>query len=354
MGLLKNIKYNFMFWKFKKQKFGTGALQDPIDTRDFRYEEVASAGEPVDWKKGYDIEKELNFTLPFKNQNGSSACVGEAWSYYIAILNLVETGIYSEASAKAIYSQISVGFGKGAFIRDGGKLSVNWGSLYEYECPSYMSKGNAERIAPDEAFMTDKDWKTPELDRIAKILQAKEYRTFDAGKNMDLFAMAIRDNHGVVGGVNGDGKSGWNTNEPTPPETRVWGHGLYWGKFGIDEIGKFVATPNSWGNVQRKKDALHPDGWQKLREDYFDSPHMFNPWTLVDKPNAQDESENVMSNVKLIKDKNSKAVGFWLPAVSEDGLRSMALNYGYKIPLKANGTVDWEKVKFDGLATLIK
>ena len=335
-----------MFWLFKrKTKFGNGAKRDPIDLRDFRYERIAGAGEPVDWKKGYDIEKELDFTLPLKNQNGSFSCVGQAWAYYIAILNLVETGIYGEASAKAIYSQISLGYAKGAYIRDGANLSVDWGSLYEYLVESYE-----DGKPPKENFIIDKSWKTPELDKVAKILQAKAYMTFQASNNMDLFAQAIRDNHGVVGGVDGQNNGSWNTNEPVPPNKTEWGHALYFGKFGIDEKGKYIATPNSWGT--RAKDNLHPDGWQKLREDYFNSSHMFNPWTLVDKKNII--NEKIMSNAKLIKDKNSNAVGFWLPAVSEDGLRSMALNYAYELPLTSEGKVDWKKIKFDGVADLTK
>jgi len=75
---------------------GTGALRDPIDPRDFRYEEVAAAGEPVDWEKGFDVEKELQFKLPIKNQDGSGSCTGQGWSYYGAVLNTVEEGFYDE------------------------------------------------------------------------------------------------------------------------------------------------------------------------------------------------------------------------------------------------------------------
>ena len=265
---------------FRKQKMGTGAIPRPYDPRDKIYDELV-AGAPSmteeDWKKGFDIEKELNFKLPIKNQNSSSSCVSQCWSYYVGVLNLVETKRYEEISAKAIYSQIHLPNG-GAYIMDGGKLIVNWGSLEETYVPSYEN-GNP----PSEKFMRDLSWKNPAMDKLAKILEAKEYRRIDAKDNMDLFAMAIKNNYGVVGGLYVGNSKTWRTNEPKP-STREGGHCLYYGKFGIDEKGKYIATPNSWG--ERPKDALHPDGWQKLRQDYFQDIFQFDPWLLVDKPNV--------------------------------------------------------------------
>jgi len=260
---------------------GTGALRDPIDIRDRRYEEVACAGEPVDWEKGFDIEKILNIHIPLKNQNGSGSCVGQGWSYYGAVLNAVETGFYNEQSAKAIYSQIELGLpGGGAYIRDGAKLFVNWGSLNESVVPSYNNGQPA-----DETFYKNKTWKIPGIDKVASVLQAKEYRTFLAASNMEMFAMAIRDNFGVVGGVEGSNNGTWNSYEPQPPiGESQWGHCLFFSKFGIDSEGKYIATPNSW-DTRDQYDSLYPDGWQKFRQNWFDSAFMFNPWTLIDKPN---------------------------------------------------------------------
>lgn len=290
-----------MFDIFKrKQILGTGAVRDPLDIRDYRYEKVAAAGEPVDWEKGFDVEKKLNITIPIKNQDGSGSCVGQGWAYYGSVLNAAEVGFYEEQSAKAIYSQIELGLqGGGAYVRDGAKLFVNWGSIQESKVPSYE---NGE--PPQELFMKEKIWKTPEITELADIFKAKEYRTFSAAQNMELFAQAIKDNHGVVGGVEGSNNGTWKSNEPKPPVNKgEWGHCLYWGKFGIDSKGKFIATPNSWG--LREKDSLHPDGWQKLREDWFESTFMFNPWTLTDKPNQAQVS---MEALKITKDFEKKFI----------------------------------------------
>lgn len=266
----------------KVKKFGKGCLVDISDERDFPYDEIATASAPIteaDWRKGYDVEKELNIKIPFKNQDGSGSCVGQGWAYYVAVLNTPEIKEYKEVSAKGFYSQIELGNPKGgAYIRDGGKLAVNWGALYEKQLTSYENGK-----PPSEIFMKDKMWRTPEMDSLAKVLQAKEYRVIKNAVNIDLYAMAIRDNFGTVGGVNGQNGYGWGGLEPRPPEKATWAHCLYFGKFGIDHKGKYIATPNSWGT--REIDGEHIDGWQKLREDYFESKNVFNSWTLVDKPN---------------------------------------------------------------------
>ena len=271
-----------MFNIFKrKMVFGTGALKDPSDSRDHRYEPIAAAGAPIDWKKGFDIEKKLNIKIPIKNQNGSGSCVGQGWAYYVAVINAAEVGFYDEASAKSIYSLIQLGLsGGGAYIRDGAKLIVNWGALKESVLSSY-DNGKP----PTEKFMKEKIWKTPEMDKLAEVLKSKEYKTFLAAQNMEMFAQAIRDNHGVVGGVNGSNNGTWNSFEPKPPTKRAeWGHCIYFGKYGTDSKGKYIATPNSWGT--RGKNRAYPDGWQRLRQDWFDSVYMFNPWTLIDKDNT--------------------------------------------------------------------
>jgi len=278
-------------------EFGTGALRvKKQDPRNLQYGPIAAASAPVDWEKGYDIEEEIGAKIIFKNQGVSSSCVGQGWAYYVAVLDAIENGTYDEVSAKAIYSQIFLG-GGGAYIMDGAKLIVNWGSLRERMIPSYNSGD-----APGETFMRDSTWKTPQADRLAKILQAKEYRTFGASDNMELFAQAIRDNYGVVGGLEGTNNGTWSTNEPIVPTGMPdWAHCIYYGKFGIDGHGKWISIPNSWGI--RGTDTLHPDGWQKLRQAWFDSNYMFDPWTLTDKPN-----QVVSEEIKKIMADNEKKI----------------------------------------------
>ena len=259
---------------------GHGAVKDPFDHRDKSYDIVAGMGEPVDWAKGFDIEKELNFTLPVKDQSQSESCVGQSFSYYAGVLHKDKTGTYDEASAKEVYSQIFLPSG-GANFRDAASLLVSFGWLFERVVNSHKPDGSV-----DETFMRDLSWKTPANIAMAKTLCEKEYRGI-TGFSMDVFAQAIRDNHGVVGGITGTNNGTWFSGEPQPPtgkeaQSDLWGHALYFGKFGIDKLGKYIATPNSWGT--RTPDALHPDGWQKLRQPWFDNQGawIFSPWTLTE------------------------------------------------------------------------
>lgn len=296
---------------------GTGAIPDPRDARDLPYAEVAMGAAPVDWGKGYDVEGEIGDTLKIKNQDGSSSCVGQGWAYQIAVLDTVENGFYNEVSAKVFYSQIHLA-GGGAYVRDGAKLAVNFGALSEMLVPSY-DNGKP----PSESFMTKKDWMSPELEALAKKLQAKEYRK--AENSMDMIATAIRDNHGCVGGVMGENNGTWKTFEPKPPKNGgEWGHCIYFGKFGVDKLGKFISTPNSWGS--RGEDQLHQDGWQKLREDYFNDKHMFNPWTLVDKPNFAMSPETQKLMIQHEKHLIMEGEGVGRKGIIVDGLLRQILD----------------------------
>lgn len=332
--------------KKKNLPFGTGAVKDPTDERDFSYDDHVLGAAPlvIDWVKGYDIREHLGLDIPFKNQWSSNSCVGQSWSYYLAILNAVETGMMKPGSAKAIYSQIFLN-GGGAYIRDGGKLICEWGGLMESSVPSNNPDGHT-----DEDFMRDKSWKTPEMDNLAKILQGKDYKVINAIQNMDLFAQAILQNHGVVGGVNGSNNGTWTTERPKPPTGAAeWGHCLYFGSFGTDDYGKFIATPNSWGDLLSQ--TWYPGspvghGWQKLYQDYFNDggENVFNPWTYTDKPNL-----NTMTNVKVIKDADSPEMLIALPINSPEAFKSYCANFDIPCPLLPDGvSVDWAKVIING------
>jgi len=267
----------------QEKQFGKGAIRQPLDIRDRIYDGIAFSVAPFDWNIGYDIEKVINYIIPFKDQDGSSSCVGQAWSYYLGILNAVETGVYTNISAKAIYSQIALN-GGGAYIREGGKLAVNWGAVLDSLVTSYEN-GNP----PMEKFMIDTSWKNSIIDIVAKKLASKEFRMI-VDITMEIVAQGMRDNFGVVGGVDGSNNGSWNTLEPMPGK-KEWGHALYFGKAGIDEKGKFIATPNSWGNRFNGQ-------WQKLREAWFVEQYMFNPWLLIDKINIDYMSQEIIDLVK--------------------------------------------------------
>ena len=273
-------------------KLGAGCLPDPIDIRDYIYRPLGVGAFAVDWVKGYDIESIVGKIKP-KNQFSSSACVGQATSYYVSVCERLETGKLDEISAKAIYSQITLGKGKGAYLRDGMKLIKEWGSVFENIVKSYRDNGTT-----DEDFMIDKSWKTEEIDKLAKVLQAKDYKLI-TGIGIDIFANAIKDGHGALMGVMGTNNGTWTSEFPQPPtletpQNALWGHALYAGKFKMINGKKYIGVINSWGNVGK-------DGWQWLGEEWFadNGRWIFNPWTLIDKKNIND------NNMRLVKSSNS-------------------------------------------------
>lgn len=265
-------------------QFKNGCIPQPSDERDLLFDEVLGAG-PIfsdeEWDKGYDIEKELGITLNPNNQYSSYSCVGQAYSKYAAVLNFIETGKWEDVSAKAIYSQISLGYARGAYLRDGAKLIVNWGAVTEAIVKSYRDNGTT-----DEQFMLDNKWLTPEMIELAKNLQSKEYRLIQ-GLGIDYFARAIKDGHGMVAGVVGTNNNSWTSVYPNPPELttnqgQLWGHAIYFGKVRRKNGKKEVGFLNSWGPIGER-------GWQWLTEDWFKDNNrwVFNPWVLIDKANLK-------------------------------------------------------------------
>jgi hypothetical protein len=286
--------------------FGRGALPDKVDMRDYTFDGIAKTT-LIDWDKGYDIRNELGDDVPYKNQFTSNSCVGQAyaiqaWVYQILEmmakykmdlkqLRIEHAKEVDEISAKAVYSQIFIASGGGAYIRDGAKILCDWGAVFNGLVPSYKADGTT-----DESFMTDRSWKTDAISNIAKIMQGKDYRVIVAKGSMDLMAQAILENKGVVGGVYGVNNGTWLTERPKPPTaftSDIWGHAIDYLAFGKDQYGKFIATPNSWGDLQKQKwykGAPPGYGWQKIYQDYFveDGRWTFNPWTYTDKLNIND------------------------------------------------------------------
>jgi len=358
------------------EKHFTGARKDPKDKRDLIYEDLVLGAPEIDWEKGFDIRDAIGSDIEIKNQGSTSSCVGQGWSYYVWVLQVLEMmkthgctldqlkrlrpDEVDQISAKAIYSQIFLKSG-GAYIRSGGKLIADWGSVFGQVVPSYKPGGKL----PTETFMRDKTWKVDAVDNIAKILKGKEYRLLKGSDDMDLFAQAIQQNNGVVGGVIGSNGRGWSEERPKPPQKgdKTWGHCIFYGAFGQDDFGKFIATPNSWGNkVKQKwtKGAKPGTGWQKLYADYFTTAHQFNPWTYTDIPNAIEVKPDIdpipkpkpMTHkyLRLFKTKGTDTIY----AIGKDNKRYWITNsYSFNKGKEMGIWGDWTDIK-EIPATLVK
>lgn len=304
----------------------TGAIEHPGDDRNLVFEDTIPMGGEVsiDWKKGYDVRNILGTDIKVKNQKQTLSCVGQSWAYYFWVLQVLDAMKHyglsydelkeqhpkevEEISAKAVYSQIFLPNG-GAYIMKGAQLGVKWGAVLEKRVPSNRPDGST-----DEKFVRELTWKTPEVDKKASSLRGKEYRVIRARDNMDLFAKAILDNHGVVGGVRGQNGRGWRTERPKPPIAgkKTWGHAIAYLAFGEDEHGKYIATPNSWGDFFGDKwepGAPPGYGWQKLYEDYFVREWQFDPWVVVDQPNPEYNQEDMLKLVKGDQSPHIYAIG---------------------------------------------
>lgn len=272
-------------------KFGTGAVIEKQHRKDVLYTSVASVAR-VDWIRGYSVGVELGGFIPVKNQKNTLSCVGQSLAYYSWVLSMADlvkrTGLTLtelrasqphltvEHSAKSIYSQIYIPYG-GASLTRGAKTLIKWGILTEKVCPS---QNGAEELT--EAFMDDDTWKNDITSWEAKKLREKGFAYIyptAPGRSVDMetVAHAIQNNWGCILIISGNNNGTWLTTEPKPPanESELWAHAIWCGGFGNDSKGRYIFTPNSWGDL---------GGWQKIREDYFNTRLVSAALVIVDKP----------------------------------------------------------------------
>src|SRR6185295_3810817 len=216
------------------------------------------------------------FKLSVKDQNGSSSCGGQAWSYYGQILNAFHDKNTAERSAKFIYAQTFVGTG-GSGGRENSEIAIKQGWGLELECPSYDGIN-----APSEAFMERIDDITDTARLHAKIDRALSYANV-LNREVEDIATAIRDNHGCIFGITGSNNGTWRSAFPLPPATfnNSWNHWLYVGKCKIINNKKYFGVLNSWGT------SVGEEGWQWISEDYVKTfilgyPVIWSIWTMVE------------------------------------------------------------------------
>ncbi len=263
-----------------KTDFNPGGEVDRVDNRDFQLTEIAGAiVVPFDWNKGVDIETELRtrlniptFKLPVKDQGDSFSCGGQSWASYAGVLEAFATGTFEERSAKFLYSQTYVP-GGGSRGRDNADIFVTQGAARELVLTSYQSS-----MPPTEVFMEQSGDITDNVRIDAKLSKALAYA--QTGTDINAVATAIRDNMGVVIGIDGENNGTWLSPFPKPPTTVQWRHWLYAGKAQVFGGKKYIGCLNSWG--LDVGDRNNP-GWQWLGEDYFAS-HVWSGWTHIFAP----------------------------------------------------------------------
>jgi len=236
--------------------FNPGAVPSVPDERDYQYENIARAPIPFNWKKGFNIEKELGHELKPKDQGVSSSCGGQAWAVLSAVMEELHSKTYEERSAKFIYAQTAVPSG-GSTGRSNADVYVKKGSATESLTPSYMGTKT-----PTEAFMQRRSDITPEA--WADGLRNTSLSYAAVNRDVDSIAQAVRDNGGVIIGICGSDNGTWRSDYPGVPNVNqtIWRHWLYVGKAKILRGKKYIGVLNSWGTNAGTK------GWQWISEDY--------------------------------------------------------------------------------------
>lgn len=268
----------------------TGLVQDPVDNRDLPYAAlVGTQQEGIDWKKGYNVYDALKMKRLVMDQGPSYSCVGQATAEHArAVWFKITGGQNIEFSRKFIYSNISLGYGVGANLRDGVKFFSEFGSCREESLPSYQ-----DLKPPSESYMVSKASNTPALFAEALPFDQFNYRMIPGGTtDINLFAHAIQNNQGMVGGFTGTNEGWMNPMIRVPRNGEAkWGHAIFLAGFGMYQDKKCLFTPNSWGGRYTIQDGPWK-GFQAIPEDYFlaavptavgsvPGAYVFNGWVMV-------------------------------------------------------------------------
>ena len=263
-------------------KFGKGAIKNPVDIRDYRFEVAIGA---VVLPTEFSLRDKIG---PIKNQDGSYSCVSQAFSYYAEVKNEIETKQKVQLSPRDIYSLVYLQEG-GSYLRDNVKKICDTGIVPEIDASSYEN-GNP----PSEAFMRKRDDITPEKQEKGMVYIGKSYFTWD-NKNFDTYKQAIFKGDGCV-------LAGWGNDYcwansvllvPDVKEQCNWAHGVYATGWKIINGVEHIEFCNSWGS------GWGDNGFGYMPKSYIEKGYVFNPVTYIDYPNTQ--YSNWMKTITLLK-----------------------------------------------------
>lgn len=264
--------------------YGKGAIDSAYDPRDFWYEPADRGA--FDWETGFDIEKKINRKLVVKDQNGSSSCGGQAWSYYGEVLEALATGSYEPRSARWIYSHTHVPNG-GSSGKANCDFVIKNGFALEVHAPSYDNNK-----PPKEEFMVRVPVLSKEAIETAEVSKALSYLKIQP--NIELIAQALQDNNGVIISVGGEDNGTWRGKFPKPPTVKEWGHWLFVGGAVKLKGKKYLKVINSWGTDTGEQ------GWQYIGEDYFAAGMIREGWTLAWDYKPAKHKQLLIDTVKVL------------------------------------------------------
>ena len=244
------------------QKGYNGCPPSPPDSRDIPFGAVLQPVFLPSWQEGSGF-KPFYSQLKVEHQGTTLSCVSQAFSKYLELLNLFDTGEVKDLSARYIYSQIYLPQG-GAYIRDGAKIATKQGDCEEKLMSSYMPNGNP----PSEMFMRGRlEGKQKTVKDNAYIYHSKlNYSWIADGRDFEILRQAIYQYKGFISGFNG--------------------HCVFFVDWGQDEKGMFLIYINSYGN------EIGENGLCKY---YKNNPYqLYDIMVLVDAPN------NLVDTTKML------------------------------------------------------
>lgn len=249
------------------EKFGKGGLIQKNDLRNYRLEAIPTATVLPE-------KFEITYGGKIKHQNGSGSCVSQAVSYYLQVINFMETGEWTELSPRYLYSSVFIN-PMGSYVKDNMAMVCNSGIAEEADVPSYEYG-----LPPSEAYMRKKDDISESIKEEALTYWARNYLTWD-NSNVDWYKKAILIGNGCVACSWGNNEV-WKTGDielPAFKEQLNWMHGVYF--LGWDDKKQAFKFINSWGD----KWGYGGYGWLPYK--YITSGYVSNPMTMVDLPNQQ-------------------------------------------------------------------
>lgn len=285
------------------EDFGKGAVITPTEISDKQYVLAFSAPQVIDWSVPFRVAA----SLTQRNQKTSSSCTGQATCYYTQALNQIEHGVSELYSARHIYSQATLGYGKGAYI---------WKAMSYPILQGASSLNSVPEGDSTELIMTDKsdNWKA--------VLEAKtdKYAAISRqGQGIDFMANIIKDYHGFVTGFNGwngmflaDGTVvDWSKND--------WGHAVYVCGYEMHNGQKCLVFKNSWG------DSWGSGGFGYFPEVFVTSGMMFDAhvYALVEDldPDSIMLTEKQVRALQALEGyKDEAGVVFWTGKLLSDYL----------------------------------
>lgn len=263
--------------KIAEDQYGTGFVFKDLVPTDRMF--AASAAEPVNWYKNFNVQDELkkklgsSFTIPVNNQYQTFSCVGQAWAKYAGIKKVMSdpNPNWVEFSPRDVYSHIYLPEG-GSYVLNGG-LFVRKGTIPFEQLPSYWS-GKPEMI-PTEDLMRDKGLEGgmesggnvyPDVYKVFRQL-VNGGSIENVNYDIDSIATAIRDNNGCVIAVYGENNGTWLSKFPRTGKIQ-WGHALLATGYMYINGKKYILVLNSWGN------NIGEGGWQWLGEEWFNNTYI--------------------------------------------------------------------------------